>query len=288
MSFIKSVKKTAHGIELINYDGADLKPEPIQQFQIQLDHLTVCFLDTETTGINLIDDKIIEIALKSVIIDTTSGSIVQVTNAYESFQDPGQHIEEEITLINGINDEMVKGQNIDWTAVGQIFNSADIIVAHNARFDRAFLDRNLPESRSKLWGCSISDINWLKRGFTNSKQELLCVWHGFYYASHRAMTDVDALIHLVTHPSYETDKPIVELITNANTPYFKLIAKDSAFETKDILKANKYRWDSGNKYWWKRVDESQVNDEKQWLTDHVYSGIFRGILEKVALEDKYK
>ncbi len=286
MTFIDSVKKTGETIELYKYNGEDLKLSAKNRDDNPSDLKSICFLDTETTGVDKSEDKIIELAVKLIQINSKSGEVVQILNLYESFQDPMQTIEEEISLINGITNEMVKGKSIDWKIVDGIFTQANLIVAHNASFDRAFVDRSLPVSQDKLWGCSISDIDWLHRGFPNNKQELLCVWHGFYYDSHRAMNDVDALIHLVTHPHYAKDKPILELVENSRIPYYKIIARDCPFNLKDRVKANKYRWDG--KYWWKRLDKAEIEDEKQWLIDNVYVDHFRGIVEEVPLINKYK
>ena len=53
--------------------------------------------------------------------------------------------------------------------VNEIFSISQLCVAHNASFDRAFLDRYLDGSKTKVWACSINDINWIERGFTNKK-----------------------------------------------------------------------------------------------------------------------
>ena len=137
--------------------------------------------------------------------------------------------------------------------------------------DRAFLDRALPESQGKLWACSINDIDWMSRGFKNTKQELLCIWHGFYYDAHRAMNDVDALIHLLTHDIYSDNKPVLELIENSIIPYYKILAIGSPFETKDILKSRNYLWDSRKKYWWTKTVFSEIESEKKWLSENVYN-----------------
>ena len=84
----------------------------------------------------------------------------------------------------------------------------------------------------------------------------------FYYESHRAMADVDALIHLVTHPLYKDQKPIKQLLDSSNLAGYKVIALNSPFEKKDILKSNSYFWDSLNKYWWKSIKEGELEDEK--------------------------
>jgi DNA polymerase-3 subunit epsilon len=134
----------------------------------------------------------------------------------------------------------------------------------------------------------MNDMDWIARGFSNFKQELLCIWHGFYYDSHRAMNDVDALIHLLTHDVYSKNKPLCELIENSMIPYYKISALKSPFETKDKLKARNYNWDSKRKCWWKKISPEEVDSEKDWLSVEIYSGIFRGRIEKIALIDKYK
>ena len=97
---------------------------------------------------------------------------MQAISEYESFQDPGFSIPKEASLVNNITDDMVKDHQINWNRVIEILNLSQLCVAHNAAFDRAFLDKNLAESKNKVWACSINDIDWIERGFTNSKLEL--------------------------------------------------------------------------------------------------------------------
>ena len=53
------------------------------------------------------------------------------------------------------------------------------------------------------------------------------------------MYDVDAMIHLLVHPHYETNKPINELIANARIPQFRVLVKfDYKKELVDIIKPN--------------------------------------------------
>ena len=287
MSFIKSIKKTGTKINLYKLNQ-DVLGKQIHGTTLFSKAMNICFIDLETTGLNKEEDKIIEIALKTVKIDKAEGNIISFDDKYESFQDPGIEIEEKISLITGITDSMVTGHEINWEKVNEIVNNTDIMIAHNARFDRAFLDRNMPLSKDKVWACSISDIDWLRRGFAKSSLELLSIWHGFYYESHRAMNDVDALIHLLTHPSYKENKPVTELINNSQIPYYEVIASNSPYETKDILRSHNYRWNGENKYWWKRVKKDEIDKERSWLTDKVYNGYFMGIVEEVLIHDKYK
>ena len=62
--------------------------------------------------------------------------------------------------IHGITNETVKGHSIDWKRVEEIFINTDIIAAHNAKFDRSFMDKVFPLSEEKIWACTVNDINW--------------------------------------------------------------------------------------------------------------------------------
>ena len=286
MTFIKELIVPENKIELRKFDGNTLSNQIVDQSNANSSK--ICILDLETTGLDKANDKIIELAVKLVSVDNKTGDLNAILNQYESFQDPEEHIDEKVSLVNGITNDMVDGHAINWDSVEEILDSADIIVAHNAGFDRAFMDKYLPISKEKIWICSVNDVDWLSRGFTSSKQELLCIWHGFYYDSHRAMSDVDALINLITHPSNETNKPVLDLIENASNPIYKVSAINSPYETKDILKSNGYFWNGDQKCWWKNLLLGEIESEKRWLADNVYGGHFMGIVEEISLTDKYK
>ena len=285
MTFINSIKKESNDIVLKELDA----PAPELLITDQ-DSISIAFLDTETTGTDRANDKIIEIAVKLVKFEALTGKILSIDQTYESFNDPEEDISTEITQLTGITIEMVEGHSIDWVKVDSIFEDSDIIVAHNAEFDRAFVDRNSSVSQSKIWACSIIDIDWLNRGFTSPKQELLCHWHGFYFDAHRAMNDVDALIHLMTHESYGDDRPLIELIDNAKKPVYVIFADNFKYDPvkKDIIKANKYRWNPDDKIWYKKVNFDELDSEKDWLTATIYDQAFEGRVEEINLNDKYK
>jgi len=287
MSFIDTINKTKKTISLYKLDE-DLLKKGIESSSLFSEEINICFIDVETTGLKIEEDEIIEIALRLLKIDKATGSILSIEKSYESFNDSNSILDSKITLITGITKEMIKDKKIDWTIVGEIFDNSDLIVAHNARFDRGFLDRYLATSKEKIWACSHRDIDWLERGFVKNSLELLSIWHGFYYDSHRAMNDVDALIHLVIHPSYIENKPLIELIENAKKIHYKVVAVNSPFETKDILRSNYYRWNPKIRAWWKLIDEETVDDERKWLTDNVYNGYCLATIEQLAIVDKYK
>ena len=285
MTFIPSIIDESKKILLKKYGPPS--PELLITDQKSI---AIAFVDTETTGIDRTNDHIIEIAIKLVKFEAISGKILNIKGSYESFNDPKEDISKDITLLTGINNDMVDGEHIDWVQVNDLFEDADLIVAHNAGFDRAFLDRFSNISQNKIWVCSVFDIDWLSRGFSSSKQELLCYWHGFYFDAHRAMNDVDALIHLLTYDLKNFDRALLELIENSKKSEYVIFADNFKFDPvkKDIVKGNKYRWDSNSKVWYKKVKVDELANEKDWLTVAIYNQIFEGRVEKMKPIDKYK
>ena len=297
MSFIKGLHDIDNCIKLSKFEGQGLEivsKDNLEQLNASSPRMRICFLDLETTGTDYKKDEIIEIAIKCIEITKVSGAKMEVINAYDSLNDPGIPIPENATKINGITDEMVKGKSIDWKKVNEIFMISQLIIAHNAAFDRSFMDKAFNLSKNKIWACSINDIDWEKRKFNNVKQELLCIWHGFYYDSHRAMNDVDALIYLLTHPSYINNKPITELIQNAKKAVCRIEATFAKYEFKDILKNRNYKWfDPGtnnkeDKAWCKIVSHEDKENEIKWLSENIYDNNFKGKCIEITVIDKYK
>jgi len=285
MTFIKSLLKNETQIVLKKIG------EPIPELLISdKDCMSIAFLDTETTGLDRVNDVIIELAIKVISFEIKTGIIVSIEKQYESFNDPQDTISKEITQLTGINNKMVDGSSIDWGHVDSILKNVELIVAHNASFDRAFVDRSSQVSPNLVWACTIQDIDWLSKGFSNSKQELLCYWHGFFFDAHRAMNDVDALINFLTHSSYKTNRPILELIENAKKPYYFIYAENFQYDVvkKDKVKANGFWWNADKKVWYKRIKFDEIESEKDWLTDTIYDSTFDGRIEEINLVDKYK
>ena len=175
----------------------------------------IAFLDLETTGLDIKDNEIIEIAIKLVDFNTNTGELIHCIGNYESYNQPSTLISNEITELTGITNDMVEGKKINYDIVGEIISHAHIIVAHNAEFDRKVLEKYF--KTYKIWACSRKDIDWYNRGFLKESLELLSFWHGFYYDAHRAVNDVNATINLISHKAYKNNqnKPIFELIDNA-------------------------------------------------------------------------
>jgi DNA polymerase-3 subunit epsilon len=245
-------------------------------------------LDVETTGLNQASDEIIEIGARKLVFDKESGFIAQYGPAFQSLQEPSRPLSSEIIKLTGITDAELKGHSIDWQEFDAYIGDAAIIIAHNASFDRPFVDRCSKTSPQKIWGCSVFHMNW-QDWFTSSKLDYLGLCHGFFFESHRAINDVDAVIRLLSFemPDDESCTYLYRLLQNAKEHCYWVSAINSPIETKDVLKQRYYRWNG--KVWRKKVLEGQLEEEKAFLSVNVYSGKgFLGDIEQVALRDNFK
>ena len=250
---------------------------------------TAVAIDLETTGLDCAKDKIIEIGLRSFTFDRRNGDIVEVGESYDELEDPKTPLSKAVAELTGLSDHDLKDRSINWTRVSEIFDKADVVIAHKADFERSFIDSRLPSSNSKIWACSLSQVDWNLKGFKCHKLEVLSYYHGFFLEFHRAMQDVDALIHLLSFVDQSSGKPyLIELLDAAKLPRIKILATGSPFETKDLLKGNGYRWNSQNRVWWKSSLANCSQSEIEWLEEHVYFGPFRGSVQTLRLSDHFK
>jgi DNA polymerase-3 subunit epsilon len=231
----------------------------------------VIVLDTETTGLDSRSERIIELAMLSVQVDLATGQPVGPVSLYESFEDPGKPIPAAIQDITGIDDTMVAGQRIDDAAVATLVQAADLIVAHNAGFDRPFAEARLPVFATRPWNCSFMGIDWKKEGSGSAKLEFLASERGWFYDAHRAQVDCHALLQVLSTPLSDGQTGLARLLAGVGQTRYKLRATGAPFESKDKLKARGYRWDGEGRVWWCSLASDELLDaECAWLRAEVY------------------
>ena len=238
----------------------------------------VLILDTETTGLDWRAENIIELAMLSVAVDMQTGQPVGVVEVYEDFEDPGRPIPAEIVKLTGITPQDVKGQKLNEAQIIDMVQRADLIVAHNAGFDRPFVENRLEVFEHKAWACSFAGINWKAQGLGSAKLEFLCSELGWFYDAHRAQVDCHALLRVLSAPlkAQPDDMPstgLQQLFKSAEQARTVVKAFGSPFETKDKLKARGYRWDAEAKVWSTAVKSVEALEaEADWLKSQVYGG----------------
>ncbi len=246
-------------------------------------------LDVETTGLHHDSSKVIEIGIRTFRFNRITGELLEPLERYSAFEDPGEPLDEEIKKLTGLTDDMLKGQSIDWSTVDRLLAGSVIVIAHNASFDRPFVDKKSTVSREKIWGCSIKQLDWHSKGFTSQKLDVLSIFHGFFTDAHRALNDAEALLHLLSFADPATKKPyLAELLEAARRPTVHVSATYSPFESKDHLRRRSYRWDPQGKVWWKEIQKEDLDQEIRWLEETVYGGNFRGKTREITPTDHFK
>src|SRR5690606_23002373 len=146
------------------------------------------------------------------------------------------------------------------------------IIAHNASFDRPYVEARLPIFEAKKWACSVSDIAWRRHGFSGRNLEYLAMKRGFVFEGHRAINDCLAGVELLAMPLPATGglPTLADLLANSERSSMRLWAEGSPFDSKDKLKSRAYRWNAAAKTWWRDLAAADFDDELQWLAEAVY------------------
>jgi DNA polymerase-3 subunit epsilon len=230
-------------------------------------------VDTETTGMDPKSDELIEIGLVAFEYSRETGEIGRVLETYNGLEDPGMPIPPESTAVHGITDQMVSGQRFDDDAVSRMLEGVAIVIAHNAGFDRPFVEPRFERFASLAWGCSWQEIPWEEAGISSAKLEYLAYRHGFFFEGHRAEIDCLALLEVLRRPFGDTGKTNLKvLLDSARKPSVRLWASNSPFESKELLKARAYRWEPERKTWYRDLPKDEAKTEVAWLKAEIFGG----------------
>ncbi len=251
-----------------------IKPRASLGIPITADLRQGLFLDVETTGLDPMNDEIIQLAMVRFTY-SLDGKICDVSEPFDQLRQPSRPIPPEITNLTGLSDAIVLGHQIDPAKVSAFSEKADLVIAHNAAFDRQFVEKLFPFFTVKPWACSMAEIGWREEGIETTKLAYLAMEFGFFYERHRAVNDCWAAIEILGQPLPKSGIPVLtNLLENARKPTWRIWAEDSPFESKDILKARGYRWnpDAGKqpRGWYIEVAEAQRENEERFLKSEIY------------------
>ena len=236
-------------------------------------------IDVEATGLDTDRDKIIELGFVAFEYDAGSGLIYRILHTYDAFEDPGEPLSDIVKQITGITDAMLAGQQLDEETANAWLEKADLIIAHNAAFDRQLLERRLPSVSKTNWGCTFNDIPWQDEDISSLKLDYIAYKLGFFFDGHRAVNDAQATLHLLSKAlPCSGILAMAMLLASARETHRRFFAVRAPFDKKDDLKARGYRWLPDFTYnnkrgvWSISVPEADIEAEQQWLSDEIYKG----------------
>jgi DNA polymerase III subunit epsilon len=235
-------------------------------------------LDTETTGLNYAEDRIIELGMVAFEYNPVTAEIIRIIDRYNGFEDPGYPIPAEVREITGITDEMVAGQALDDEQVMALAGKASLVIAHNAAFDRKFMEARYPAFAGLPWACTVAQIDWQQERISSRVLEyLMFKCCGLTINAHRALDDAEGVLGLLLGKLPVTNGPIFKaLLEKSGELTSKICAIGAPFDKKDILKQRGYRWNDGAmngcKGWWVNVPHDLEQEELTYLAHEIYPG----------------
>lgn len=238
--------------------------------------LALC-VDTETTGLDQHSDQIIELGMVAFEYDPDTAEILRISQRYNGFEDPGAPLSREIVELTGITDQMLQGQCFDDAVILDLIARADLVIAHNAAFDRPFMEQRFPAFAGLPWACTVNQIDWQAERLPARSLEYLLFKFGWCINAHRALDDAEGVLGLLLEELPLSGQPVFKALLEASkAPICRIYAIHAPFDKKELLKQRGYRWSDGSgtrpKCWWISVSEEQAQAELTFLAAQVYPG----------------
>lgn len=251
----------------ITINGDDIKFSPLvvnEHIVGSSDNRQLILLDTETTGTDYKTNEIIELAFVVVTYNVRWNTIISIDDVYDGFNQPSQPITEEITRITGITNEMVAGKHITYDSFKDYLPKGKyLIVAHNAGFDRKFVDKAFPELADKPWADSLTEIDWGKKGCHKKNLETLMYKLGYFYNAHRAVNDCLALGAVIHY-----NEAVQEIYNNALQNTIEVHIKVS-YDNRIFVKNLGMKFDGDKRTWYKSYTSAQQwEEDREYLNTH--------------------
>ena len=155
---------------------------------------------------------------------------------------------------------------------------ANLIIAHNAGFDRCFLERRFPLFVAKPWACSMRQVPWAEEGLGSTKLDYLLNRCGFFFDDHRAMADCRAVLHLLSlqapaqrpaDPAAAAgDRPAAEPFASGRwrrRPSARTCSSGTAT-------AGTAARDGRPRAWYRDLDKDLLAEKEQFLAEKMYNG----------------
>ncbi|WP_225011256.1 3'-5' exonuclease [Novosphingobium percolationis] len=252
---------------------------------------TGMFLDVESTGLDVRVSEIIEISVTPFEYGLDE-RIVSVGQPLHQFNEPADPIPAEITAITGLTDELVAGHRLDIPAIEAFVEQANIIIAHNAAFDRPLVERISPIFSAKPWACTMCDVPWKEEGVEGRRLSELLSGFKYFFDAHRAVDDCEAGIALLTMTLPKSGERVLSsVLRTARQPTWRIFADAAPFEMKDVLKHRGYKWNAdralGPRAWWKEVPSDLVDAEVDFLQSEIFRSPVRLPMFEITAFQRY-
>ncbi|MBI5332989.1 MAG: hypothetical protein HZB72_00125 [Burkholderiales bacterium] len=163
-------------------------------------HVNVTLVDTETTSLDPASGEVVGVSLLCLRVAIDTGRVERVVASTHQWRQPIS-ISPEVETLIGVTHESLKGRRFDERAINEVVSVTDLVIAHNADFDRSFLESVIPSLIEKPWACSMTDIQWRsEEGLKRASIDFLLSHYGAEPSSGAPGDDCRALAFLLDQP----------------------------------------------------------------------------------------
>ena len=233
------------------------EPEPLQiQQRKRLDESTaqtLLIIDTETSGLDPDAHHCLEIG--AILFDIPSRQVLaQMSCLFPVESNAAEAINRIPAAVTRLPQPWKPG--LDYFQ--ELLNAADLLVAHNAAFDRQWLGRGHLPATNLPWLCSMEDMRWPKEKQLRSRpsvRDLALAYEIPVWAAHRALSDCIYLAEV-----FRRCDQLEQLIERGLEPR-SLMRAQVSYDDRQLAREAGFRWNDPVKgAWTRRLSASEAEE----------------------------
>jgi len=212
---------------------------------------TLLILDTETTGLEPETHHCVEVG--AILFDVPSRAVL----AQQSFLLPAEsNAAEPINRIPAAVTRLPQPWKEALRWFQNLLDTADVLVAHNAAFDRQWFGRGELPAVAQPWLCSMEDMRWPADRQLRSRPSVrdLALAYGVpVWAAHRALTDCIYLAEV-----FARCDDLEQLLLQGLEPR-QLVRAKVSYDDRQLARDAGFRWNDPIKgAWARRLSEREI------------------------------
>lgn len=214
---------------------------------------TLLILDTETTGLDPETQHCVEVG--AILFDVQSRAVL----AQQSFLLPAEtNAAEPINRIPAAVTRLPQPWKEGLRWFQNLLGAADVLVAHNAAFDRQWFGRGELPAVTQPWLCSMDDMRWPADRQLRSRPSVrdLALAYGVpVWAAHRALTDCIYLAEV-----FARCEDLEQQLLQGLEPR-QLVRAKVSYDDRQLARDAGFRWNDPIKgAWARRMSEREIQE----------------------------
>lgn len=214
---------------------------------------TLLILDTETTGLDPETQHCVEVG--AILFDVQSRAVL----AQQSFLLPAEtNAAEPINRIPAAVTRLPQPWKEGLRWFQNLLDAADVLVAHNAAFDRQWFGRGELPAVTQPWLCSMDDMRWPADRQLRSRPSVrdLALAYGVpVWAAHRALTDCIYLAEV-----FARCEDLEQQLLQGLEPR-QLVRAKVSYDDRQLARDAGFRWNDPIKgAWARRMSEREIQE----------------------------